>query len=81
MHPGDPLLARQIGNRPGQLQHPVIGLRRQLQLAHGGLHPSSQSCEGVSDGFWCLNVSSVIIDHFANPQHTPKMVIFNSESQ
>ena len=35
---GDCRRPRQICNCPAQLQHPVIGPRRQLELAHGRLH-------------------------------------------
>lgn len=38
MHLGDPFRPRQVRNRPAQIQHPVIGARGQLQLAHGRLH-------------------------------------------
>ena len=38
MHLGNRLRPGQVRDRPAELQHPVIGPRRQLQLAHDGCH-------------------------------------------
>jgi len=32
------LLSRQVGDRAGELEYTVVAARREVQLAHGGLH-------------------------------------------